>query len=208
MGKKLPKPPLLVEWGAAALPLEGQAESGDLHVVQPFAKGVLVAVVDGLGHGPEAALAAKMAVATLEDYAHEPVVSLLKRCHQRLIRTRGVVMSLASFNALDNTMTWLGVGNVEGVLLRADATASPARESILLRGGVLGYQLPTLRASILPVTRGDILIFATDGIRDGFVEDVTLSDPPQQIAEHILARRARGTDDALVLVARYLGHEP
>ena len=208
MGHEVPKLPPLIEWGVAAQPLEGEAESGDQYVVRPLPNGVLVAAVDGLGHGPEAAAAARSAVVTLEGYAHEPVISLVKRCHERLMRTRGVVMSLASFNALDNTMTWLGVGNVEGALLRADATARPARESILLRGGVVGYQLPALHASILPVTRGDVLILATDGIRGGFAEDVTLSDPPQRIAEQILARRARGTDDALVLVARYLGREP
>ena len=208
MGNEVPKLPPLIEWGVAARPLQGEAASGDLHVVQALSNGVLVAAVDGLGHGPEAAAAARSAVLTLEGYAHEPVISLIKRCHESLTRTRGVVMSLASFNALDNTMTWLGVGNVEGALLRADDTASPARESILLRGGVVGYQLPALHASILLVTRGDVLILATDGIRGGFAEDVTLSDPPQQIAEQILARRASGTDDALVLVARYLGHEP
>jgi len=208
MGKESCKPPAFIEWGAAASPLEGQAESGDLHVVQPFPKGVLVAAVDGLGHGPEAAAAARSAVVTLAEYAHEPVISLVKRCHERLLRTRGVVMSLASFNTLDNTMTWLGVGNVEGLLLRADVAANPPRENVLLRGGVVGYQLPALHASILPVTRGDVLILATDGIRGGIVEDVSLSDPPQRIAEQILARRATGMDDALVLVARYLGHEP
>lgn len=208
MGNELSEPPPLIEWGMAARPLEGEAESGDLYVVQRFPGGVLVGAVDGLGHGLEAAAVARSAVATLAEYAHEPVISLVKRCHESLIRTRGVVMSLASFNALDDTMTWLGVGNVEGALLRADGMASPARESILLRGGVVGYQLPALHASILPVTRGDVLILATDGIRGGFAEDVTLSDPPQQIAEHILARRASGTDDALVLVARYLGREP
>jgi serine/threonine protein phosphatase PrpC len=208
VGNELPKPLPLIEWGAAARPLQGEAEPGDLHVVQAFPNGVLVAVVDGLGHGPAAALAAKMAVATLEDYAHEPVISLVKRCHENLTRTRGVVMSLASFNTLDNTMTWLGVGNVEGLLLRADVAANAPRENVLLRGGVVGYQLPALHASVLFVTRGDVLILATDGIQGGFAEDVTLSDPPQQIAEQILARRASGTDDALVLVARYLGHEP
>jgi len=195
----------VIEWGVATLPLAGEAESGDLYVVKPFAGGVLVAVVDGLGHGPEAALAAKTAVATLEDHAHELIISLVKRCHERLLRTRGVVMSLASFNARDNTVTWLGVGNVEAVLLRAEVAATPRRENVLLRGGVVGCQLPTLGASILPVTRGDVLIFSTDGIRSGFVEDLSLSHPPRQIAEHILARCATGTDDALVLVARYLG---
>jgi serine phosphatase RsbU (regulator of sigma subunit) len=35
---------------------------------------------------------------------------------------------------------------------------------VLLRSGVVGYQLPTLRASTLPIAPGDLLIFATDGI--------------------------------------------
>jgi len=117
-------------------------------------------------------------------------------------------MSLASFNGRDNTMTWLGVGNVEAMLLRADAAASPRRENVLLRSGVVGCQLPALRAAIIPVMRGDVLVFATDGIGGHFAEEVILSDPPQRIAEHILARCAKGTDDALVLVARYLGREP
>jgi negative regulator of sigma-B (phosphoserine phosphatase) len=207
MSNELAKPPL-IELGIAAKPREGEAELGDLYLVKPFDHGALLAAVDGLGHGPEAALAAKTAVATLAGHAHEPVISLVKRCHERLMRTRGVVMSLASLDAEGSTLTWLGVGNVEAVLLRADAAADPPRENVLLRSGVVGYQLPTLRASILPVTRGDVLIFATDGIRGGFLEDVTWSHPPQQTAEQILARCAKGTDDALVLVARYLGREP
>jgi serine phosphatase RsbU (regulator of sigma subunit) len=198
----------LIEWGVAALPLAGEAESGDLYLVKPFPYGVLVAVVDGLGHGPEAALAAKAAVAALEDSAPESVIALLRRCHERLMKTRGVVMSLAFFSAQDSTLTWVGVGNVEGVLVRADAQASPARESVLLRGGVLGYEIPSLHASVIPVARGDTLILSTDGIRHGFAEELTLRDSPQQIADRILAQCGKDTDDALVLVARYLGGAP
>jgi serine phosphatase RsbU (regulator of sigma subunit) len=124
------------------------------------------------------------------------------------MKTRGVVMSLAFFNAQDSTLTWVGVGNVEGMLVRADAKAHPARESVLLRGGVLGYELPPLRASVIPVFRGDTLILSTDGIRHGFAEELTLRDSPQQIADRILAHSGKGTDDALVLVARYLGGAP
>jgi hypothetical protein len=56
--------------------------------------------------------------------------------------------------------------------------------------------------------RGDTLIFATDGIREGFTEGLALSDPPQQLADRILARYTKGTDDALVLVARHAGWGP
>jgi negative regulator of sigma-B (phosphoserine phosphatase) len=63
----------------------------------------------------------------------------------------------------------------------------------------------SLCTSVLPIRQGDTLVLATDGIRDGFTEGLFLRDPPQQIADHILARFGRDTDDALVLVACFIG---
>jgi negative regulator of sigma-B (phosphoserine phosphatase) len=198
----------LVEWAVAEKALPGEPESGDRYLVKPLPNAVLVAVADGLGHGVEAGAAAGIALATLERHAHEPVVSLLKYCHDSLTGTRGVVMSLARVDGLEGTMTWLGVGNVEGVLLRADAASGPARESLLLGRGVVGGSLPPLRAFLVPVRRGDTLILATDGLRSGFAEGVSPGDGPRQLADRILATHRRGTDDALVLVARYAGAGP
>lgn len=195
----------LLEWGAAQMALPGQTESGDRLLVKPFPDGVLTAVVDGLGHGREAALAASAAVSILERYAGESVISLVRRCDEGLRKTRGAVMSLASFNALDSTVTWIGVGDVEGRLLHVNNSQGPRQESMLLRGGVVGGQLPALRASIIPVAPGDTLILVTDGIRSGFDQKLALDNPPQRIADDILARHSWGTDDALVLVARYVG---
>ncbi len=200
--------PQVIEWGVAAMPLPGQSVCGDRHVVALFPVGGLVGVVDGLGHGPEAAAAAEVAVAILERSAQEPVTSLVRRCHQALERTRGVVMTLASLNVPDGTLTWLGVGNAEGVLFRADSNASLPRESVSLRGGVVGYQVPPLRAQVVRLAPDDVLVFTTDGIRSEFDRDLRLADPPQRMADQVLARHARGTDDALVLVVRYLGGAP
>jgi negative regulator of sigma-B (phosphoserine phosphatase) len=76
---------------------------------------------------------------------------------------------------------------------------------MLLRGGVVGYRLPLLRTSTLPVSPDDTLVLATDGIDGGHRDGVRLADAPARIAEDLLARFALGTDDALVLVARYRG---
>jgi len=199
----------LLEWGVAELILPGQAESGDRYLVTPTPDGGLVAVVDGLGHGAEAAEAAKAAVRSLERHGQAPIIPLIKACHRSLAGTRGVVMSVAVFDARAETMTWVGVGNVEGVLLRAQATVRPHRESLLMRGGVVGGNLPALGARIIPVMRGDTLIFATDGVRSDFAsERLAHDDPPQQLADRILARWGTKTDDALVLVARYAGPVP
>ena len=67
-------------------------------------------------------------------------------------------------------------------------------------GAIEGY------ASEVSVAPGDTLVFATDGVRHEFTAEISISEPPQRLADQILARFGKGTDDALVLVARYLGH--
>lgn len=194
-----------VEWGVAGLPVKGQRQSGDRYLVQPGAEGVLLAVVDGLGHGPEAAAAAERAVQTLQGHADEAVTSLMRRCHETMHETRGVVISLASIDGIRGTLTWLGVGNVEGVLVSHNDWRSPRRQTLLLRAGIVGARLPPLAASVVPLTPGDLLICATDGIRSDATWPAILTDPPQKIADRILAGYSKDTDDALVLVSRYLG---
>jgi negative regulator of sigma-B (phosphoserine phosphatase) len=194
----------LIESGIACLTMPGQSQSGDRHLVQPYINGLIVAVVDGLGHGEQAAVAADLAVTTLINHAHESVIALVKRCHDALRDTRGVVMALALFNEQDRTLTWMGIGNVEGLVLRAEGSPHSRHEYLLLRGGVVGDQLPSLSASIIPLMQGDTLVFTTDGIRGGFAKDLSASDKPQVMADRILAKYSKDSDDALVFVARVL----
>lgn len=198
----------LIEWGVATHPLPGQVESGDRHLVAPFGAGILVAAIDGLGHGGEAASAAQLAVATLEHGPGESVIAFAQRCHEQLLRTRGVVMSLASFSVRERTMAWLGVGNVEGRLVRAASDATPRTEFLLLRSGVVGGQLPQLLATVLSVAPGDTLMFATDGVALPPFPELLPDERPQASAERILAAFKKDTDDALVLVARWIGSGP
>jgi hypothetical protein len=195
----------LVDWGVAERPRPGGEESGDRHVVQSFASGVLLAVVDGLGHGEPAAAAARLAAAILTEHAGDPVTRLVERCHASLSRTRGVVMSVASLSAGDLCLTWTGVGNGEGMLVRARPAGRVREERLLLRAGVVGQKLPPLRAVRLATGPGDTLVLATDGVRSGFEAALAPGRAPAQLAEAILAGHGRDTDDALVLVARLPG---
>jgi hypothetical protein len=194
-----------IGWAVAELTRPGQSESGDRHLVLSTLAGGLVAVVDGLGHGAEAASAAKVAVRALERGGDRPLVQLFRECHQSLIGTRGAVVSAAVFSFPDETMTWLGVGNVEGRLLRAPVSGGPPPEALLVRGGVVGAHLPPLVSKIVPIRRGDTLIVATDGIRSEFLDAPLPYQEPQALADHVLARWGTQADDALVLVVRYLG---
>jgi phosphoserine phosphatase RsbX len=198
-----------IEWAVAEFVRPGQTESGDQYLVMEIADGVVVGVIDGLGHGAEAANASKTAIRSIERHAGEPAIKLMQECHQSLIGLRGAVMSVASINAVEESMTWLGVGNVEGLLLRAHPAAIPSRELLLLRGGVVGVHLPALTGAIVPLAPGDTLIFATDGVRSEFLDETRAHrEAPAVLADRILGRYGRGTDDALVMVVRYLGLEP
>jgi serine phosphatase RsbU (regulator of sigma subunit) len=195
----------LVQLGVAGKALPGGSESGDRHVYHPWSQGVLVAAIDGLGHGSQAATAAAEACRVLESGAGEGVIGLLRRCHERLKGTRGVAMSLASLDCVDGSLTWLGVGNVQGILLPADDTWNRREEALLLRPGVVGSHLPPLQAAVLPLNFGDTVVFTTDGIEQDFNRAQIRSRAPQEAAEELLARHAKPSDDALIVIVRYKG---
>ncbi len=219
--------PPLISWGVASRALPGENICGDLHLVTAVPDGVLIAVVDGLGHGAEASAASRIALEVLQRHARDALTMLVSRCHAELRKTRGVVMTLATLRSTDNQLSWLGVGNVEAVLVRAGgapdtagnyvslrgtpAAGTPAMlakglaDRALLRSGIVGFRLPELHPSTRVVSPGDLLIFATDGIRQGFLDGLDRSDTPQNLADGILQRHFKGNDDALVLVVRYLG---
>jgi phosphoserine phosphatase RsbX len=193
----------MAEYGIAKFVLPGEGESGDQHLVCCNQSGILMAAIDGIGHGAEAANAARAAVAVLRNGVGEPIIPLVMTCHERLRATRGVVLSIASVDVRHGLMTWLGVGNVHGVLVRADKKLT--QETLLLRGGVVGDHLPQLQAAVLPVGQGDLLAFATDGIRANFAGTLSALENPQRAADRILKVFGNGSDDALVLALRITG---
>jgi serine/threonine protein phosphatase PrpC len=178
--------------------------SGDSHVVKPLPEGVLAAVIDGLGHGDEAADAARIAGQTLSSSPHEDTVSLLWRCHEALKETRGAVLTVV-FIAPGGVMTWVGVGNIEGVIFRGNADGPARTYHAVLRGGVVGHRMPPLTAESFSMQPRDTLVLATDGIRPEFADALMPDEEPQAIADRLLAQYRKGTDDALVLVVRCLG---
>lgn len=197
-----------VTFGVASQPHPKQIVLGDGYVVKALRNGVMIAVVDGLGHGSEAATAAALCIDTLSKNAELPIPSMLNHCHLKLRGTRGATVSVASFDYAHDEITWSGVGDVVALLLRADPATRPAVETLVLRAGLLGSGSPSVIASSLRIGRGDLVVLATDGIGLGFERTVGLGGKPQVIAERILVDHSKGTDDALVLVARYEGIRP
>lgn len=191
-----------LERGLAEAALQGESRSGDRAVFVGWDGGALVAAIDGLGHGGDAADAAEEAAKVVGAHPREAPGRLLQRCHEALVKTRGVVMTLAWFDLASETLTWTGVGNVEGRLMRATSPPGVAPESALIKGGVVGYSLPSVRPTTTHLHSGDLLVMATDGISSAFARSLVAGVEAQELAERILAEHGRGTDDALVVVVR------
>jgi phosphoserine phosphatase RsbX len=196
--------PSRLELGVAERALAGEYRSGDRAVLVAFAGGALVAAIDGLGHGSEAADAAALAADVLAANPHEDPSQLIADCHRALSRSRGAVMTLAWFDLDGGRLTWTGVGNVEGRLVHAAAGPRAPTEGALTKGGVVGYNLPSIRVTSAELLIGDVMVLATDGIDSGFAQEIAGGGTAQAIADRILAEHGKQADDALVVVVRYL----
>ena len=199
-----------LEWGAARWARRGQRTCGDHHVVAVAGDTVLVGAVDGIGHGPEARRAAVAALDTVRGYANEELPRLITRCHEALAGTRGAVMGLARFRSVPRTLAWLGVGNIGGWLQRSQAgVEAPDPQAVmplLARSGVVGIgKLPALQPTVVPLAERDTLVVTTDGVTGDLTAAIRRALSPGSLARRVLDEFGTHDDDALVVVARFLG---
>jgi serine phosphatase RsbU (regulator of sigma subunit) len=186
---------------AASRPYPGETANGDAWQLDWFEGALRIAVIDGLGHGPQAALAAAAARKTLGRQPDLSPVDALKACHTALIATRGAAMSVATIDSAGARLTFAGVGNVEGHLV-----LQGRQQRLVAHRGIVGAAFPTLRSLSFDVGGEWLLLMHTDGIRARFqVEDMParLRFDPQEIADALLGGWSRDTDDATIVVIRH-----
>ncbi len=196
-----------IEWARAGRPLPGEHSSGDRGIaIDAGPNAALFGLVDGLGHGPDAATAALRAVDTLKRARTERVEVLVQLCHRVLAGTRGVAMTLARVDFTASTLTWTGVGNVNANLVAKDVTGTNIRSTARLTAGIVGYRIPEIMpAQVLPMRTGDLIVIASDGIVEDHLDQIDFAASATVIAEEILSKHAKATDDAMVLTARHRG---
>jgi hypothetical protein len=196
-----------IEWAAASRPRPGEQICGDQSLaVDIGGSAALFGVLDGLGHGAAAAAAARCGVETLSRSRTEPLDVLIRVCHRALAETRGAAMTLARIDFDADTVSWIGIGNVNGALVAKSPSGVDVRSSTLLTAGIVGYRLPeTLLTQNISMGTGDLLVLASDGIAENYLDRVDFALPATVVAEKILREHGRDSDDALVLVARHRG---
>jgi phosphoserine phosphatase RsbX len=198
----------LLEWATTTRVRPGEHVAGDLALIAPAPAGAIIAAVDGLGHGPAAARAARVAARVACSTAEADLAAVTRRCHRALRYTRGAALSSGLVARARRSLTWLGVGNVEGRLLRPQSGGRTAQESLVPAAGLPGHDLPALSPETLTLNPGDLLILATDGVAQCFADDLDVSGSTAEIAERIMARHWKADDDALCVVTRFLGRDP
>jgi phosphoserine phosphatase RsbX len=188
-----------VAWGAVARPKQNETVSGDVYLVceQPEAR-LLVALVDGLGSGEEAAQAAQAAEQTIRAHAEMSLKELVQLTHIALQGTRGAVIGVLRLDLNKHQAHFVGVGNI-GVHVYSQQSIKP-----ISKNGFLGFRLPVLLELRYSYNPGDVFVLYSDGISGHFGQDwrINIRHPPQPIAEYILAGYGKSTDDATVVVVK------
>lgn len=196
-----------IEWATASRPRPGEQLCGDQAIAAEIdGDTALFAVLDGLGHGPAAASAALTAVDTLDGARAERLEVLLQLCHRVLIGTRGAAMTLARIDFPSGKLSWTGIGNVGAHLVAKSVSGVQVRSSARLVGGIVGYRIPETRpAQVVSMRTGDLLVIASDGIAEDHLNHIDFAASAADIADQILDKHAKETDDATVLAARHRG---
>lgn len=191
------------EVGIYARPFAGEKVSGDHARVHRVGDALVLAVSDGLGHGPLAREASALAMQVFDERPGDPASRILEECHRRLGATRGVVMGICRVAEDAGMLEVSCIGNVE-VQLCAPRTVRRFGGSSAVVGGRRGAPV-RVRSELVPIREGELVIITTDGIssRLSVEQDLALlRTHPIVVAQRIMERFGRTNDDSLVLVAR------
>lgn len=172
---------------------------GDGAIVIQHEVHTLIAVVDGLGHGPGAHAATSRALSVVSANASLPPEPLMRLLDRELASTRGAAVSLAQLTArAPHRLLFAGIGNVECRV----RTAGVAPQPIPLPG-IVGRGLRKVRVWEYPVAAGDLVVLFTDGLSQRLVLEADVA--PAALVAAMLARYAKGSDDALIVALRVGG---
>ena len=186
--------------GVAARPLRGEPVSGDGHGLRRDRQVWTIIVADGLGHGPQAADAARAALDLFHRHAGEAPGAILAAIHAGLGHTRGGAVSVCRLDPEAGTAVFAGIGNVAG----AAVTGGTTTRAVSL-AGTAGHVARTIREFTYPFGPGSLFVMQSDGVAMGWSLDRypgLAYAHPSLIAGVLYRDFGRPRDDATVMVCR------
>ena len=179
----------------------GETECGDAWLFQESARSARLTMADGLGHGPAAATAARLAIETASQNSSQPIVPLMERIHAALKPTRGAAVSIAEIDTEAKVVRYIGVGNISGAIV---TDSLPLRRMVSIPG-TAGHQVHKFMEYSYPWDPQSHLLMHSDGLQthwsfDGYPG--LMERHPTLIAGAFYRDYSRGRDDVTVALAR------
>lgn len=183
-----------------AVPYPGEILCGDAWGYERQGSRTLLMLVDGLGHGRDAAEAANEAIKIFHKHAERGPAQILGYVHDALKKTRGAAAAVTELDSAAKTLTYAGVGNTGCVVLGHGSS-----RSLVSHNGTLGAAAPRLQEFRVEWPAEGVLIMHSDGLQSRW--DLSpyagiLSRHPAVIAGVLLRDFRRQRDDASVVVVK------
>jgi len=191
-----------IELGAVCLPKAGEESVGDGWLLCQSGDDHTILVIDGLGHGPHAARAARAATDAFAKHSTATPGALMQICHAALASTRGAAGAAARVDATKKQGTFAGIGNIA---CRVESTDE--RRQLVSHSGTLGHVMRRVQEFEFGFPAGALLILHSDGLTTRW----STADYPGLMVRHagliagVLYRdHERGRDDVTVVVLKNL----
>ena len=185
-------------YGALCLAMRHEQECGDAWHLSVHDSRVTLTVIDGLGHGAEAAAAAQVGTAMAARRAGADADAMIGDVHAAMSGTRGGAVAVASLEG--NALSFAGIGNISGSVISEDESRGLASMP-----GIAGAQVRRIQTFRLHAAQGSLLLMHSDGVQSRW----NLRDYPGLFYRHpalivaVLQRDFdRGRDDVCIVAMR------
>jgi anti-sigma regulatory factor (Ser/Thr protein kinase) len=194
--KKLP-----VTTSAINRPAPGETVCGDSWSIAEENGVISVLMVDGLGHGIEAAKASDAAVAAFDQSPFDSLTEIMQRIDRQMRGTRGGAVAVARLELEKRSLRYLGVGNIAARLI----DLSGASRGLVSHNGTVGVQIRKLQEFEYPLPAAGLLVLHSDGLQQRWMLDKYPNWPqhhPAVLAGLLYRDHTRGRDDVTVAALR------
>ena len=181
---------------------EGERTSGDDATFARTGDALVLALADGLGHGPEARVAGVRAIECVLAAPSAPPAESLRLADLALRDTRGAVMSVVVLDERAGTFSHAGVGNVVTKIALDGRTRSLTGSSFVI--GAKASAPPRVQRDEGTLVARELVVLYSDGLRSRLDVEVireVANRHPLVIAHRLLTSFGRDNDDATVIVA-------
>ncbi len=190
-----------IQVASCVRPCLGERVSGDTAVIEHRDDMIFLAIVDALGHGPQAHAVANRAERFLRNGWSSDILDTLHRLHSELKGTIGAAAGICVVDSVSRDAHYMGVGNTVLRTFGAHATR------LVSSDGIIGSRFRTPAAQTAPLNESGIMLLYTDGVSDRF----DVEQYPQiryhsasAIAHKIVDSFGKPYDDATCIAMRYV----